>query len=91
MKSTTKIENLVLMTLSFFEPMTFSQVILDFDNDLLKDFPEFDKVELQKILNLLEKKKLIKKILIDKEMGWIRIHPKRSWLSSFLANFGIKL
>ncbi|MDD4974083.1 MAG: hypothetical protein PHY93_07010 [Bacteriovorax sp.] len=75
----TKLENLVLATLSFFEPMTFSQIILDFDSDLLKDFPDFDKEQLQNIINLLEKKKLIKRVTIDKERGWIRIHPKRSW------------
>jgi transcription initiation factor IIE alpha subunit len=75
----TKLENLVLATLSFFEPMTFSQIILDFDSDLLKDFPNFDKEQLQDIINLLEKKKLIKRVTIDKERGWLRVHPKRSW------------
>jgi hypothetical protein len=79
MSENTKLENLILMTLSFFEPMTFSQIILDFDNDLLKDFPDFDKEALQGILILLENKKQIKKINIDKEDGWIRIHPKKSW------------
>ena len=79
MKPNTELENLVLMTLSFFEPMTFSQVILDLDSDLLKIFPEFDKEQLQEIINFLEKKKLIKKVLIIKETGWIRIHPKRAW------------
>jgi transcription initiation factor IIE alpha subunit len=75
----TKLENLVLATFSFFEPMTFSQIILDFDSDLLKDFPNFDKEQLQDIINLLEKKKLIKRVTIDKERGWLRVHPKRSW------------
>ncbi|MBC7538918.1 MAG: hypothetical protein H7281_08855 [Bacteriovorax sp.] len=79
MKKNTKLENLVLMTLSFFEPMTFSQIILDFDSDLLKDFPDFDKEQLQEVINLLEKKKFIKRLTIDKEIGWIRVHSKRSW------------
>lgn len=79
MKKNTKLENLVLMTLSFFEPMTFSQIILDFDSDLLKDFPDFDKEQLQEVINLLEKKKFIKRLTIDKEIGWIRVHFKRSW------------
>lgn len=75
----TTLEDLVLMTLSFFEPMTFSKVILDFDDDKLKDFPDFDKEQLQGIINKLEKKKLIKRVTIDKEIGWVRVQPKRAW------------
>ena len=79
MEENNKLENFVLMTLSFFEKMTFSQIILDFDNDLLADFPDFDKEQLQEILITLEKKKLIKRVNIDKEAGWIRLYPKKSW------------
>lgn len=74
-----KLEELVLMTLSFYEPMTFSNIILDFDNDQLKDFPDFSREELVDILALLKKKKLIKQITLDKEAAWIRVYPKRSW------------
>lgn len=84
MQLNTNIQDFVLKTLSFFEPMTFSQIILDFDNDLIKDFPDLDKEQLQKVIDLLEKKKFIKKVIIDKEIGWIRIHRKRSWLTRLL-------
>ena len=77
-KELTKLEELVLGTLSFLEPMTFSQVILDFNSEKLLSFPEFDKDQLQNTINSLEKKKLLKKVVIDKEEGWIRIQPKRS-------------
>lgn len=77
------LEELVLGTLSFYEPMTFSNIILDFSSELLKDFPNFDKSDLEAILKELEKKKLIKKIILDrsphKEFAWIRLYPKRSW------------
>ena len=73
------LENFVLMTLSFFEAMTFSQIILDFDNELIKDFPDLDKEQLLEIISSLEKKKLIKRVQIVKEIGWVRVHPKRSW------------
>lgn len=73
------LENLVLRTLSFFEPMTFSQIILDFDNDQLKDFPSFDQVHLREIITLLEKRKLVKKVKLEHDVGWIKIYPKRSW------------
>jgi len=83
MKINTNLENLVLMTLSFFEAMTFSQIILDFDKDLIKEFPKFDKEQLQEVLNGLEKKKLINRVNIDKEIGWIRVHLKRPWWKRF--------
>jgi DNA-binding HxlR family transcriptional regulator len=78
-KSKTQLEEQVLVTLSFYEAMTFSQIILDFDSTILSDYPDFDKEMLSKILKELESKKLIKKVKIDKEMGWIRVLPKRSW------------
>lgn len=81
----TNLEDLVLETLSFFEVMTFSNIILDFDNEKLKKFPDFDKEQLQEIINKLEKKKLIKRTTIGKEMGWIRIHPKRSWFKRLFS------
>lgn len=74
---------LVLSTLSFYEPMTFSKIILDFDNNLLKDFPEFSREDLQEILKVLEKKKLVKKTLQDKEDAWVRVLPKRAWWKRF--------
>lgn len=74
-----KLNDLVLSTLSFYEPMTFSRIILDFDNEILKDFPEFDKEDLKMILNNLKKQKLIKSTKIEKEEAWIRVLPKRPW------------
>jgi restriction endonuclease Mrr len=83
MKINPDVEKLVLVTLSFFEPMTFSQIILDFDKDLISNFPNFDKEELIEVLDSLEKKKLINRIKIDKEIGWIRVHIKRPWWKRF--------
>ena len=87
METNTNLENLVLMTLSFFEPMTFSQIILDFDNEQLKNFPQFDKETLQEILVILRKKKLIKEVKIDKEIGWIKVQRKRVWWKRIFQNF----
>lgn len=67
------------MTFSFFEPMTWSKLIMDLDSEKLKDFPDLDKEHLEEVIHSLLKKKLLKKITIDKEVGWIRIHPKRAW------------
>jgi DNA-directed RNA polymerase alpha subunit len=78
------LDELVLMTLSFFEPMTFSQIILDFDSDKLANFPNFNKQDLEEIINKLEKQKLLKRVTIDKEIGWMRIQRKRSWFKRLL-------
>jgi hypothetical protein len=81
------LEDLVLETLSFLEPMTFSQIILDFDNEKLSKFPTFSKEDLENVIHKLEKKKKLKRITIDKEVGWIKIQRKRSWLQNFLYYF----
>jgi hypothetical protein len=85
------LEELVLVTLSYFEKMTFSQVILDFDNNKLKQFPDFDKIELALVLKNLEKKKLIKKVKIDKEYGWVRVYPNQSFFKKMLRFFNFHL
>ncbi len=77
------LEELILVTLSFYEPMTFSQIIIDFDAEKLKQFPEFDREQLQSILNTLENKKILKKVKIDKESGWIKVLPKKSFFKKY--------
>lgn len=79
-----ELEELVIGTLSFYEPMTLSQIILDFDSEQIRKFPNFTKEELALILQKFEKKKLIKKQNIDKEIGWIKIQAKRSWFNRLL-------
>lgn len=74
-----KIDELVLETLSFYEPMTFANIILDFNDELLAGFPDFDKEQLVQVLSHLEQKKLIKKVMQEKEVAWIRVFRKRSW------------
>ena len=83
------LEEFVLSTLSFYEPMTFSRIILDFNGEALKAYPNFDREELQATLKNLEKKKLVKPVTIDKEVGWIRIHPKRNLISRLKRLFSL--
>ena len=71
-----ELEDLILITLSFFEPLTLSNIILDFAADKLLKFPKFNKEELQLILTKLEKKKLVKKMILDKEIAWIKMQKK---------------
>ncbi len=79
------LEDLVLETLSYFEAMTYSKIIFDFDSEKLKSFPSFHKEELQEILKRLIKKNRVKKVMIKKELGWIKIQPKRFWWKRILS------
>ena len=45
--------NLVLETLSFFEPMSLDKIILDFDKSVIEKMPDFTSDELEKILKYL--------------------------------------
>lgn len=75
----TKHEQIILGVFSFYEPMTFSNVILDLDKHLIGELGDFSKEDLEVVIKSLEKKKLIKAVQIDKETGWIRIHARRPW------------
>ena len=76
-------ENLLLSTLSFYEPMTLEKIILDFDANEIKKYPHLEANDLKKILVTLQKKKKIKKIKIaigkGSEDAWIKIYPSRPW------------
>ena len=76
-------ENLLLSTLSFYEPMTLEKIILDFDANEIKKYPQIEANDLKKILVTLQKKKKIKKIKIaigkSSEDAWIKIYPNRPW------------
>ena len=78
------IENHILETLSFFDPMTAEQIILDFDEKILLEFPEFTKNELFIELARLENLKIIKVIKQNGEDHWIKCYKKRKkWYQFF--------
>lgn len=65
------LENFLLETLSFYEAMTFSNIVLDLDPVKLKHFNKLDQDEFLAVLKVLEKKKLIKKVIVNQEVAWI--------------------
>lgn len=71
-----KEEELILTTLSFYEPLRWEQIILDLDESFLKVNPNFSKEDLEGVLITLEKKKLIKK-QGKKDPLWLRKFPKK--------------
>ncbi len=74
------LEEVVLVNLSYFEPMRFEEIILDFDSYFLKEHPEFDREELMKILDSLCKQKKVRLIKGSKkeDYQWQRIYPRTS-------------
>lgn len=83
MKHRKEIEDLILSTLSFYEPMSFSKIVFDIDTGVLKQFPDFDKEQMFLILASLEKRGMVKSTGSGTETQWQRIHKKRSFFKRF--------
>lgn len=79
MDQTQELENLILSTLSFFEPMSFSKIVFDIDTEVLKNYPNFDKDQMLLILKSLEQRGMVLKTGEGSETQWQRIHKKRSF------------
>lgn len=83
MENSRALEDLILSTLSFYEPMSFSKIVFDIDTDVLKSYPYFDKDQMILILNSLEKRGLVQSTGTGTEMQWQRIHKKRPFWKRF--------
>lgn len=68
----------LLRTLSFFEPMSLEHIFLDMDKSFLDTYDELTTDDLLFSLKALEKKSRIKEIRKDDQRMWVRIHPKKS-------------
>ncbi len=73
-----ELEDLLLSTLSFYEAMTFSKIVFDIDTEILKQYRDFDRVQMLIILDSLEKKGLVEGKGLGNERQWKRIHKKKS-------------
>ena len=71
----------LLETLSFLEPMSLEKIYLDFDNDFLMNNKSLTSEDLENELNDLVKCKKVRLIKVDKASTWIKIFPKKSFLS----------
>lgn len=88
MEQAGELENLILSTLSFYEPMSFSKIVFDIDTEVLKTFPNFDKDQMLLILDSLEKRGMVVKTGKDAESQWQRIHRKSSLWEKLLRKLG---
>ena len=72
--------DLLLETLSFYEPMSLEKIIIDIDAVKAKKISNFNKEALEVALNHLIEQKLIKQISVNKQKTWIRgFKRKRPW------------
>ena len=83
MDKSLELENLILSTLSFYEPMSFSKIVFDIDTEVLKSYPNFDKDQMLLILKSLELRGIVVKTGEAAESQWQRIHKKRSFWKRF--------
>lgn len=77
------LEDLILSTLSFYEPMSFSKIVFDIDTNVLKSLPDFDRDQMLLILSSLEKRGLVKAFGEGADKEWQRIHKKRPFWKRF--------
>lgn len=83
MEELKKLEAIILKSLSFFEPMSFSKIIFDMDGEVLKNYPQFDKIQMMEILQSLETRGLVKKKGRGENAEWQRIHRRRPFWKRF--------
>lgn len=79
--------DLVLETLSFFEPMSLEKIIFDFDKDKIEKMKDFSKDDLEAILEHLVKKKKVKVLNLEKGNQYIKIQKKASGLKKLFSFF----
>jgi len=79
------LENEILKTLSFMEPMSLEHILLDLDKDFSQNHPELTYEDLVNSLIVLKRQKRVKNIKTKDQQLWIKIFPKRSWWKRFLA------
>ena len=81
------IEEIIQETLSFYDPLSVTQIIMQTDMEKLKTHPNFTKENLIELLKQLEKKKLIKKGKSKDGDTWLRVMPKRSLWQRLTSHF----
>ncbi len=79
------LEDEVLKTLSFFEPMSLEKIYLDFNEGFLLSRPDFVVEDLGQILANLKKRKLVKEINESSHKEWLKIYPKKNWYKKLLG------
>lgn len=75
-----ELENELLRTLSFYEPMSLEYILLDLDKSFLDTHTGLTTEDLIQALSQLKSSNLVKEITSGETKSWIRIPPKKSFL-----------
>ena len=82
-----QLEQLVLETLSFYEPMTVEQIVMDLDTGRQAQFPDLTLEEMKEAVERLVEKKALK-MIPGENISYLRLMPKRkSWLRRVWERF----
>ncbi|MBD64608.1 MAG: hypothetical protein CME62_05350 [Halobacteriovoraceae bacterium] len=73
-----KLEEELLKTLSFMEPMSEEFIYLDLDQQFLLENPELTIEDLKSALTALEKQLKIKRMSSENQEKWIKVFPRKS-------------
>ena len=79
------LENEILRTLSFMEPMSLEYIFLDLDKDFLQHHNHLNTQDLLNTLERLKKTKKIKQITDGEQKKWIKVFPKKPWYKRLLG------
>ena len=87
-----KLEEEVLLTLSFISPMHMNSILYDLDDEVLYEHKDFKLEDLHTLLNSLERRNLVKKIKKEDEVYWQKTMPseRRSLKNKLLKLFHLK-
>ena len=79
-KMSKEIEETILEALSFYDPMTKDEIILDLDDGKIQENPDFSLEVFENKLESLLKNEKVKMIKNGKNISYLRLFPKRkSW------------
>lgn len=70
-------QDLILEVLSFYDPMTYAQIVFELDSNELKKRPHINQETLPQILKALVKAKKVKVVEGKGEVRWLRVLPSR--------------
>lgn len=87
MNSLNELEQQLLSTLSYFEPMTLEFIYLDMDKNFLEQNPNYSIDDLQLALKNLTRQKKIKAIQTEGQLTWVKIYPKKSLFKRLFSYF----
>ena len=80
------IKNKILETLSFYDDYSWERLIIELDEDFLKQHPDFAKEDLETLLKQLKKSGLVVISKSDKgELLYRRILKKKPWWRRLFA------